>query len=65
LKENELDRHAGYFGRRSAPAKVSAADVLQLRGMDVQRFVTRIGDLGSAEMDEIAAAVAIVVELKQ
>ena len=42
--------------------KSSGADVLQLRGMDLQRFVTRIGRLPPRLMDEIAAAIAIVVE---
>jgi mRNA interferase MazF len=42
--------------------KTSAADVLQLRGIDLQRFVNRIGRVAPALMDEIAAAIAIVVE---
>jgi mRNA interferase MazF len=43
-------------------SKTSAADVLQLRGMDLRRFVSRLGRLSPEVMDEIAAAVAIVVE---
>ncbi len=43
-------------------SKTSAADVLQLRGMDLRRFVSRIGHLSPELMDEIASAVAIVVE---
>jgi mRNA interferase MazF len=42
--------------------KTSAADVLQLRGMDLQRFVSRLGRLPPDVMDEMAAAIAIVVE---
>lgn len=42
--------------------KTSAADTLQLRGMDLQRFVTRLGRLSPQAMDEIVAAIAIVVE---
>jgi mRNA interferase MazF len=42
--------------------KVSAADVLQLRGMDVQRFVMRLGHLHPNQLDDLAAAIAIVVE---
>ena len=42
--------------------KPSAADVLQLRGVDVRRFVTRLGQLAPEVMDEIASAVALVVE---
>lgn len=42
--------------------KTSAADVLQLRGMDVRRFVSRIGQVSTELMDEIAMAIAIAVE---
>jgi mRNA interferase MazF len=42
--------------------KTSAADVLQLRGMDLRRFVSRLGRLPPDLLDEIAAAIAIVVE---
>jgi mRNA interferase MazF len=42
--------------------KTSAADVLQVRGMDTRRFVSRLGSLSPGAMDEIAAAIAIVVE---
>ena len=42
--------------------KISAADVLQLRGLDLRRFVSRLGHLPPKLMEEIAAAVAIVVE---
>ena len=44
--------------------KPSAADVLQLRGIDLQRFVTRLGRVSPALMDEISAAIAIVVEYR-
>ena len=42
--------------------KVSAVDVLQLRGMDVQRFIRKIGELSITDMEEIARAIAAVVE---
>ena len=42
--------------------KVSAVDVLQLRGMDVQRFIRKIGELSTTDMEEIARAIAAVVE---
>ncbi len=42
--------------------KESAVDVLQLRGVDVERFVRQLGRLGAAKMEEIAAAIAAVVE---
>jgi mRNA interferase MazF len=44
-------------------AKTSAVDVLQLRGMDIQRFIRKIGDLPPEMMVEIAIAIASVVEL--
>jgi mRNA interferase MazF len=42
--------------------KVSAVDVLQLRGMDTQRFITKLGRVSSTVMEEIVAAIAAVVE---
>jgi mRNA interferase MazF len=42
--------------------KVSAVDALQLRGMDTQRFVRRLGRISASLMQEITAAIAIVVE---
>jgi mRNA interferase MazF len=43
-------------------AKDSAVDVLQLRGVDLQRLVRKIGECSSEVMEEIAAAIAVVVE---
>lgn len=43
--------------------KASAIDVLQLRGMDTQRFIRKIGELPIEVMAEIAIAIASVVEL--
>lgn len=51
----EPDSHNGL-------TKTSAADVLQLRGMDLRRFVNRLGHVSPELMDELAAAIAIVVE---
>ncbi len=42
--------------------KESAVDALQLRGMDVGRFIQRLGRLAPATLEEIAAAIAAVVE---
>lgn len=42
--------------------KVSAVDVLQLRGMDIQRFIRKLGDLPAEKMTEITTAIATVVE---
>jgi mRNA interferase MazF len=43
-------------------SKVSAVDTLQLRGVDEQRFVRRLGRLEDDEMIRIAASIALVVE---
>jgi len=42
--------------------KIGAVDTLQLRGVDTRRFVTKIGDVSDPLMEEIAAAIAAVVE---
>jgi mRNA interferase MazF len=42
--------------------KESAVDVLQLRGVDIQRFIQPVGRLSPAIMEEIAAAIAAVIE---
>ena len=42
--------------------KRSAVDLLQLRGVDLRRFVQHLGFLSAAVMEEIAAAAAAVVE---
>ncbi len=43
-------------------AKRSAVDVLQLRGLDEQRFIRRLGTIDDEAMIRIAAAIALVVE---
>ena len=47
---------------RNGLDKESAVDVLQLRGVDTQRFISYIGHAGPNVMEEIAAAIAAVVE---
>ena len=43
--------------------QLSVVDALQIRSADVKRrFVNRIGRVSSSKMEEIAAAVAIIVE---
>ena len=42
--------------------KLSAVDALQLRGVDVARLSQRKGRLSATQMEEIAAAIALVVE---
>ena len=43
-------------------SKISAVDTLQLRGVDTQRFVRNLGRVSAVVMQEIAAAIAAVVE---
>jgi mRNA interferase MazF len=43
-------------------AKTSAVDTLQLRGVDTQRFVQRLGSVSPAIMQAIVAAIAAVIE---
>ncbi len=43
-------------------AKTSAVDTLQLRGVDTQRFVQKIGVVSSDIMKSIVTVIAIVIE---
>jgi mRNA interferase MazF len=43
--------------------KSSAVDVLQLRGIDTQRFVQKLGTASDDVMQAIVEAIALVVEL--
>ena len=43
-------------------AKPSAVDVLQLRGLDTQRFVHRIGEVSADKMEEVVLAICAIVE---
>lgn len=43
-------------------SKSSGVDALQIRGVDEARIVKRLGQLSAEVMDEIALAVAIVIE---
>jgi len=42
--------------------KPSAVDTLQLRGVDTQRFIHKIGDINSIVMKSTIAAIAAVIE---
>jgi mRNA interferase MazF len=42
--------------------KVSAIDALQLRGVDLQRFIRRLGNLSEVKMSEIAATIVAVID---
>ena len=43
-------------------AKVSAIDALQLRGVDLQRFIRRLGNLSEVTMSEILLAIVTIIE---
>jgi mRNA interferase MazF len=43
-------------------SKPSAIDALQLRGLDTQRFIRKLGDLSPEIMSELAIAVITVIE---
>jgi mRNA interferase MazF len=42
--------------------KVSAVDTLQLRGMDQQRFIRKLGQVSPTTMEEIVLAIAAIIE---
>jgi len=42
--------------------KDSAIDALQLRGMDLQRFIRKLGNISDAKMTEITAAILTIIE---
>ncbi len=48
--------------QRNGLEKVSAVDVLQLRGVDVERFIRCLGRAAPGIIEEVAAAIAAVVE---
>lgn len=42
--------------------KLSAVDTLQLRGMDRERFIRKLGEISPASMEEIVLAIAGIIE---
>ena len=42
--------------------KISSVDTLQLRGVDTQRFIQKLGSVSPSVMKSIVAAVAAVIE---
>jgi mRNA interferase MazF len=42
--------------------KISAVDTLQLRGVDTQRFVQKLGEVSPMIMRSIVAAIAVITE---
>jgi mRNA interferase MazF len=46
-------------------AKVSAVDTLQIRGVDIQRFIRKLGQVSQMTMVEITIAVTAVIEYQE
>ena len=44
--------------------KISAIDALQLRGVDLQRFIPKLGNVSQVTMSEITIAIATVIEFE-
>jgi mRNA-degrading endonuclease toxin of MazEF toxin-antitoxin module len=42
--------------------KTSTVDALQLRGLDQQRFIRRLGHISDPKLDEVLLAIAAVIE---
>ena len=42
--------------------KPSAADTLQIRGIDLQRFIHKLGKISSTPLEEIVLSIAAVIE---
>ena len=45
--------------------KVSAVDTLQLRGMDLQRFIRKLGRISPNKMTEITLAIVTLIEYQE
>lgn len=42
--------------------KISAVDTLQIRGMDLQRFIQKLGKTSATTLEEIVLSIAAVIE---
>jgi mRNA interferase MazF len=42
--------------------KISAIDTLQIRGIDIKRFIRKIGNISNPKMQEITLAIATIIE---
>jgi mRNA interferase MazF len=45
--------------------KLSAADALQARSLDTRRFIRKIGTLPASDLQEIARAIAAIIEYQE
>ncbi|UXE64481.1 MAG: type II toxin-antitoxin system PemK/MazF family toxin [Woronichinia naegeliana WA131] len=44
--------------------KISAIDALQIRGVDLQRFIQKLGSADSSKMQEISVAILTILEYR-
>lgn len=44
--------------------KESAVDTLQVKGVDILRFRAKLGQLNAAQMDDITAAIAAIIDFQ-
>jgi len=58
----EISGTSALFQTGHGLTKPSAIDALQVRGVSTDRFIRKLGRVSSATMEEIAAAIAAVVE---
>lgn len=49
---------------RNGLTQPSVIDSLQIRGVAIERFIEKIGRVSAIEIEEIAAAIAIIVEFQ-
>jgi mRNA interferase MazF len=43
-------------------SKPSAIDALQIRGLDTQRFIRKLGEVSTTTLDEVSLAIASIIE---
>lgn len=64
--KDRLDRRVWFVKilphKSNGLTKVSAVDVLQLRGVDTRRFIKKIGRVSPLVMKSITNAIAVVIE---
>lgn len=63
-KEQSLWHVAIAPNQNNGLTKSSVADAFQIRTLSLNRFIQRLGTLSAQQMDDVAAAAAIVLEIK-
>lgn len=51
--------------RANGLTKESCVDVMQMRGLAVERLLRKLGRLSGDDLEEVAAAVALVIEYEE